>query len=213
MGEQPVQSKQPLKDAVDANSGRFEYFKQALTLGLAGLAGMAALFTDSTRVPTGGLALSFSVGAGTCLLIIVAWSAFALGTYANLLQCIALKEGLIPKIKSKAETKEPEYFAAGINLQAQVVTAALIAAGVCLVGFAAVRIFAPSTTEVEAAIAMGREMVARQTGQRAQAPELQRLELKGGAFELVFSDGRERLIVSVSSDGRKVTAFSRQPGP
>src|ERR1700737_4555385 len=87
----------PVKDAIDAYSGRFEFFKQTLTLGSAGIAGIAALFTDPTRVPT-DTPSKYIIGiAGLSLIIIVAFAAMGLSSYANLLTELAREAGLIPK--------------------------------------------------------------------------------------------------------------------
>lgn len=63
-----------LKAEIDAQSGRFEFLKQSLTLGLAGIAGTAALFTDTSKLPATlwsvitigffGVALVLVVGGG-----------------------------------------------------------------------------------------------------------------------------------------------------
>jgi hypothetical protein len=44
-------SADPIQDATRAQSGRLEYFKYALILGAAGIAGLAALLTDESRIP------------------------------------------------------------------------------------------------------------------------------------------------------------------
>jgi hypothetical protein len=62
----------PIKDTIDANSGRFEFLKQTLTLGLAGIGGVAALFTDPSRVP--GDTFSNWVLAGAGLVFVVAFA-------------------------------------------------------------------------------------------------------------------------------------------
>jgi hypothetical protein len=77
---------QQVKNEIDAQSGRFEFFKQALTLGLAGLAGTAAFFTDTSKIPEDGWSIAAIIVMGLALLATVAASLMGLSVYANLLK-------------------------------------------------------------------------------------------------------------------------------
>jgi len=82
-------SAQDVKDEIDAQSGRFEFLKQALTLGLAGLAGTAAIFTDTTKIPSNPPAIAAVCVIGAALLALVGFALMGLSVYANLLKADA----------------------------------------------------------------------------------------------------------------------------
>ena len=75
-----------VKREIDTQSGRFEFFKQALTLGLAGLAGTAAFFTDTSKIPKDSLSIATIIVMGVALLATVAASLMGISVYANLLK-------------------------------------------------------------------------------------------------------------------------------
>ncbi|GAA0308914.1 hypothetical protein GCM10009087_18680 [Sphingomonas oligophenolica] len=78
-----------VKDEIDAQSGRFEFLKQALTLGLAGLAGTAAFFTDTSKIPVDTWSIWTIIVMGIALLTTVAMSLMGISVYANLLKAIS----------------------------------------------------------------------------------------------------------------------------
>jgi hypothetical protein len=73
---------------IDIQSGRVEYLKQSLTIALAGLAGIAVLFTDKSKLPTAWWPWLSAVAASLLLLLTAAMAYMALSTYANLLKQI-----------------------------------------------------------------------------------------------------------------------------
>ena len=75
-----------VKDEIDAQSGRFDFFKQGLTLGLAGLAGIAAFFTDTAKIPSDSGSLGAVCVIGVALLVVVGAALMGLSVYANLLK-------------------------------------------------------------------------------------------------------------------------------
>lgn len=95
----------PIKDTIDANSGRFEFLKQTLTLGLAGIGGVAALFTDPSRVPSDTFSKWVLVLAGAGLVFVVAFAVMGLSAYANLLTVSA---------KISRNTKDVEKYSKGV---------------------------------------------------------------------------------------------------
>src|ERR1700722_10057266 len=96
----------PLKDTIDANSGRFEFLKQTLTLGLAGIGGVAALFTDPSRVPGDTFSKWGLVLAGGGPVLVVAFAVMGLSAYANL-QTVSAK---VPR-----NTKDVEKYSKGVR--------------------------------------------------------------------------------------------------
>ena len=83
-----------VKDEIDAQSGRFEFLKQALTLGLAGLAGTAAFFTDTSKIPDNGWSVFAIIVMGLALLATVAVSLMGISVYANLLKAHSAGEAV-----------------------------------------------------------------------------------------------------------------------
>ena len=174
----------PVKDAIDAYSGRFEFFKQTLTLGSVGLAGIAALFTDPARIPTEAASKYAVAAAGLSLIAIVAFSAMGLSDYANLLTALARGAGLIPA--AKPSHRPSEQFAAGVIRHAKVVIVALFCAWFSLTSFAGYRMFAPSTTTAETALATARVLVGKETGQPRESLLLTRLETDDEAYVATY---------------------------
>jgi hypothetical protein len=165
----------PVKDAIEAYSGRFEFFKQALTLGSAGLAGMAALFTDPTRVPTDIIAKVLAVLSGASLLFMVAWAAMGISSYGNLLTSIARKAGFsfAPK---PTHPKEPEFFARGVTQHARVIIVALGCAWIFLSAFALYKIWAPGTISVDIALSNIKGTLSKEAGIDPSLIPLERLD-------------------------------------
>lgn len=93
----------PIKDTIDANSGRFEFLKQTLTLGLGGV---AALFTDPSRVPSDTFSKWVLVLVGAGLVFVVAFAVMGLSAYANLLTVSA---------KISRNTKDVEKCSKGVR--------------------------------------------------------------------------------------------------
>lgn len=127
----------PIKDTIDANPGRFEFLKQTLTLGLAGIGGVAALFTDPSRVPSDTFSKWVLVLAGAGLVFVVAFAVMGLSPYANLLTVSA---------KISRNTKDVEKYSKGVRDHARVVIIALSVALAGTITFAVNRLFAPPTT-------------------------------------------------------------------
>jgi membrane-bound ClpP family serine protease len=143
----------PLKDTIDANSGRFEFLKQTLTLGLAGIGGVAALFTDSSRVPSDTFSKWMLLCAGAGLLFVVAFAIMGLSAYANLLTVTA---------KVPRNDDEITGYSKGVRNHARVVILALFVALIGTVTFAVNRLFTSPATPESAVIAAA-DFVAKQT--------------------------------------------------
>src|SRR5579863_1601358 len=74
----PSPSDEPIRDAIDAESGRFEYFKHALILGAAGIAGLAAILTDETKVPETPLRKWLLGACGVIFLLLIVTAVFGI---------------------------------------------------------------------------------------------------------------------------------------
>jgi outer membrane protein OmpA-like peptidoglycan-associated protein len=172
----------PVKDAIDAQSGRFEFFKQTLTLGSAGLAGIAALFTDPARIPT-DVAKWAVFAAGVALFTMLLFAVWGLSTYANLLTALAREVGLI----TGQSHRPSSTFSDGVIQWARAVMIALILAWVSLAAFAGYRLFMRAATSAETALATARTLVSKETGQPPESLFLTRLEADNETFRIAFS--------------------------
>lgn len=131
-----------VKDVIDAQSGRFEFLKQTLTLGAAGLAGIAALFTDPTRIPTDLYSRIAVAIAGLSLISIVAFATMGLSAYANALTTLAREKGLMaPSQRKKSDIQSSTFYIDGIVDHAQWVTVTLFLAWFSILAFAGLKFF------------------------------------------------------------------------
>jgi hypothetical protein len=167
----------PLKDTIDTNSGRFEFLKQTLTLGLAGIGGIAALFTDPSRVPSDTCSKWMLLCAGTGLLFVVAFAVMGLSAYANLLTVAA-------RVPRKAD--DVDKYSKGVRDHARVVIIALSVALAGTVAFAVNRLFTPPTTP-EGAVTTAASFVATETKLTADMVHFDKMETDGDAYVVTFS--------------------------
>lgn len=175
----------PVKTAIDIQSGRFEFFKQTLTLGSAGIAGIAALFTDTSRIPT-EMPSKYAVAvAGMALIFMVAFAAMGLSTYANLLTALGRESGLLPS--TKRPHRPSTTFIIGIVHHANVIIVALFVTWFSLTFFAGFRLFVSAKPSIEAAITTARMLVSKETGQPSESLFLTRLEAKNGTYVVTYS--------------------------
>ncbi|WP_338835146.1 hypothetical protein [Bradyrhizobium septentrionale] len=176
-GAAPPPSPPPIKDTIDANSGRFEFLKQTLMLGLAGIGGVAALFTDPSRVPSDTFSKWVLVLAGAGLLFVVAFAVMGLSAYANLLTVSA-------RIPQNAD--DVDKYSKGVRGHARVVIIALSLALAGTVMFAVNRLFAPPTTP-EGAVTTAAGFVAKETKLTADMIHFDKMETDGDAYVVTFS--------------------------
>jgi hypothetical protein len=195
----------PVKDAIDAHSGRFEFFKQTLTLGSAGLAGIAALFTDPTRVPTDALSKYVIAIAGISLIVIVAFAAMGLSAYANLLTEVAREARLIPKGRSTSVTSQ--NYTNGVITHAQVIIVGLFMAWLSLSTFAGIKLFTPFSTSADAALTISRTIASKETGQPPQSLYLASLDVEKEDFVMTYNDNatQSQITIRVSKNDGTVT--------
>ncbi|WP_334416650.1 MULTISPECIES: hypothetical protein [unclassified Bradyrhizobium] len=127
--------------------------KQTLTLGLVGIGGVAALFTDPSRIPADGLAKWILVVAGAGLLVVVAFAIMGLSAYANLLTVTA---------RDPRDPDEVAKYANGVRDHARIVIIGLSVVLVFTATFAVNRLFASSGSP-ESAVAAAADFVAKET--------------------------------------------------
>lgn len=197
----------PVKDVIDANSGRFEFLKQALTLGSAGIAGVAALFTDPARVPADTLSKWAIFGGAVGLAIVVAFAIMGLSAYANLLTVTSSGDA---RVRSRA----PAY-AKGVRDHARVVIIGLTIGFLGIGLFASWRLFlvSPAGTP-EAAIEAAGTMVSGQTKQPRDTLYLTRIEADRDAYIVTYHVAATKSVatVRVSRKDGDIILFTQEHG-
>jgi hypothetical protein len=192
-----------VKEAVEAQSGRFEFFKQMLTLGLAGIAGSAAILIDSTKIPS-DLASIITISIfGTALLVTSSASAMGLSTYANFLRAIYVRNGgfVSPKHPLK---NEPPFFEGQIITHARATFFALCVGVLALLVFAGFRLFAPLSLNPEAALSKTRLLITKEILQANQSSRLDHVEISGRDFliDYIIKPEGTKYAFRVSRDSR-----------
>lgn len=167
----------PIKDTIDANSGRFEFLKQTLTLGLAGIGGVAALFTDPSCVPSDDFSKRVLVVAGAGLIFVVAFAVRGLSAYANLLTVSA---------KNPREEEDVEKYSNGVRNHARIVIVSLSVTLAGTVTFAVNRLFAPPTTP-EGAVTTAAGFIVKETKLTTDMIHFDKMETASDAYVVTFS--------------------------
>ena len=199
-------SSSPLKDTNDANSGRFEFLKQTLTLGLAGIGGIAALFTDPSRVP-GDTFSKWSILCGAFgLLLVVMFAIMGLSSYANLLTVTA---------RNPTNQQEMSNYANGVRNHARVVIIGLLLAFLGISAFALNRLFASPATTPESAVTAAADFVSKETKLTSDRIYFTRMVAESDAFVVTYSvptTGSEVTVRVAKRDG-SVTHATKQKTP
>jgi hypothetical protein len=188
-----------VKNEIDAQSGRFEFFKQAVTLGLAGLAGTAAFFTDTSKIPSDPLTAGAIVVMALMLLWTVGASLMGLSTYANLLKAHANSETTVANLRTSMISHAKQVFVA-IGL-----TATAFAA------YAGLQFANRKDSAVTAADAVG--IAKKAAGVGGCEATLETLSRKAdNVIASLRSDGcKLRFTVTVKTGGGEVTSISSTP--
>ena len=200
-----------VKDAIDAHSGRFEFFKQMLTLGLGGIAGIAVFFTDQARVPKDLPSIIAVCVAGMALGVLVLAAGAGLSVYANLLTKIARSNGLIPAAK-KSDATTPEDYGQSLVSHARWVFLATIVGSLGVMAFAALQMFHATPVSAEDAVAKAKAVIAKGTDEDG-GPALQALQLKDGAFVMTFTTATAQFTARVAEHGGQVLQLVQRPFP
>lgn len=148
-----------------------------ISLGLAGIGGVAALFTDPSRVPGDTFSKWVLVLVGAGLVFVVAFAVMGLSAYANLLTVSA---------KVPRNTKDVEKYSKGVRDHARVVIIALSVALAGTVTFAVNRLFAPPTTH-EGAVTTAAGFVAKETKLTSDMIHFDRMETDSDAYVVTFT--------------------------
>jgi hypothetical protein len=198
------------KDTIEAQSGRFEFFKQSLTLSSAGLAGIAALFTDQARVPIDLWSRIFVGSIGLALLFVVFFSLAGLSTYANLLTAVARTLPVLHlDLKDQSNTKSPSYYANGMVKHARGLFGSLFLASIFILLFAGLKLMSQSNS-LEAALTAGRLAVARESRVEEPSVQVERFNTDQNKVFITYITGSQRFHVVISREGPKIIEFSRE---
>jgi len=151
----------PVKEVVERESGRFEFFKQMLTVGLGGLAGLAAIFTDADKIPD-DLLLRIPLGLfALCALVVVIACADGISVYANHLRHV--KRAEVDPNDRNLQSKLTQSESSILN-HAKAAMAASWVAAAALTFFAGVKLYQQPMVGADAAMRTARKFVIDQPG-------------------------------------------------
>jgi hypothetical protein len=201
------------KDTIEAQSGRFEFFKQSLTLSSAGLAGIAALFTDQSRVPIDLWSRILVGSIGLALLLVVYFSLAGLSTYANLLTAVARTLPVPPiDLMNQEKKNSPNFYANGMVKHAQGLFCSLFAACFFILLFAGLKLI-PQNNNLEAAITAGRLVVARESRIEGSSVHVERFNTDQDKIFITYTVDSKKFNVVISREGTAIVEFSREMTP
>lgn len=182
-----------------------------LTIGLGGIAGLAAIFTDSDKIPEDlwprGMLSLFAI----CAVLVVIFSAMGISSYANHLrdvEKISREPGSEKLIADRAGSEK------SIIIHAQ---GALLASGVsaiALIVFAGLKLFQSHAIGPEAAMKFARTLVGEQSGNTSPLL-LEHFQISGNEYLVTYSidGGKIKYSVSISRDSYHPIEITRLISP
>jgi hypothetical protein len=200
----------PWKEVAEIEAGRLEFFKQTLTIALAGIGGLAAILVDVNKIPNDwpskGLLMAFGISA---VLLVIA-SSDGISTYANYLRAVQ-KASLNPTdggLRTEQQGSEQS-----ILTHARWAIVLSWIAALILIAFAFWRVVQPSAG-AEAAMEKAREIVSIQPGN----PTLRSLEhfrTVGDDYLITYitDPNQARYTVKVNSHTNSVLEVAPEPNP
>lgn len=198
-----------VKEVVEIESGRFEFFKQMLTIGLGGIAGLAAIFTDEGKIPDGAWSKGTLIAFAICAIVVVVWSAMGISTYANHLRDVH-KLSLDPN--SDDLKRNRDHSEHGILSHARITLLAASAAAMALIIFAGVRLFGAEETGAAAAMGLASKTIRFQPGNPTPT-SLDHFQTVGDAYLVTYvtEPNRVQYTVRVKRDKNEVVEITKQP--
>jgi hypothetical protein len=155
-----------VKEATEAQSGRFEFLKQALTLGSAGLAGFSIFFIEPDKIPDSLPIRIIILLAGLGLLFVTGAALSGIGSYANFLRRTETEASTAVTPAATTATgqtpKTAAYYRQNVVLHANSCLVGIFVSGLIITVFAGLRIFSPSQLGPEQALNRGRDIVKNQ---------------------------------------------------
>jgi len=172
-----------VREAAEAQAGRLEVVRQAITVGLAGLAGVGILlFTDSGTY-LNRLGMKVAAGAGVALVLSLVASIHTLTTYANYIRVLGGEAGAAPRVPHARPSRDYE---AGIKIHLLMLYVLLSVAALAVLAIGYSRWFVPDRGENEA-IERGRQLISLQTGISPKALQLAIVEKTGSDYVIAYA--------------------------
>jgi hypothetical protein len=191
-----------VKEVVEIESGRFEFFKQMIAVGLGGIAGLAAIFTERSKIPDEFLTRSTIIIFAISALVVVGWSAMGISTYANHLRDVdklARKPEDSVLIKNRKESEE------GILHHARVTLIAAFVGALALIAFAGLQLINPHPVGPEAAMETAQRLIRLQPGNPIPK-SLDHFQLVGSDYIITYvTDQNKKYTVKVTTDKNEVS--------
>lgn len=186
-----------VKETVEIKSGQFEFFKQMLAIGLAGVAGLAAIFTEPTRIPEEFLARSMIVLFAITAILVVIFSAMGISTYANHLRHVEKlsREPGSSKLEAKRAKSE-----SGILWHARVILVMASIGAITLIVFALGQLLNAHTVGPEAAMELAQRLIRLQPG-NPNPKSLDHFQLVGSDYIITYvtDQNSQKYTVKVTS--------------
>jgi hypothetical protein len=185
-----------VKETVEVESGRFEFFKQILTIGLGGIAGLAAILTDPDKIPDEfwriGMLSLFAIFA----IVVVICSADGISTYANYLREVR-RLSRDPE-NAKLKQSRDEYEESILNHANVALVGSWIGAA-SLIAFSGLMLFGAHAVGAEAAMRAARKIVSEQPGNPAPQT-LDHFQTIGSDYLVTYVTGPGQVKYSVKVD-------------
>lgn len=196
----------PVKEVVEKESGRFEFFKQMLIVGLGGIAGLAAIFTDADKIPEDlWLKVPLAIFA-VCALVVVIASANGISTYANHLRHVKRNadDPTDANLQSAARSES------SILNHARCAMAASWVGAAALITFAGIELFQQPMVGADAAMRTARKMVIDQPG-NPSLHALDHFQASGNDYLITYVTDPDQVkyTVRINRETNKVLEITR----
>jgi hypothetical protein len=173
-----------VREVAEKEAGRFEFFKQMLAVGLAGIGGIAAIFTETGKIPEWPLLrVSLAIFA-ICAVVVVISSSDGISVYANHLRDVRKLADNTNEQQEQSLKRKVDASERSILTHAKWAIAASWVGALSLLIFAILRLIWPDGIGVEGAMKRAREIITEQSG----SPSLIRLDkLETSPSEYIIS--------------------------
>jgi hypothetical protein len=190
----------------EIEAGRLEFFRQTLTLALAGIGGLAAILVDVNRIPNDLLSKALLIAFGISAVFLVIASSDGISTYANYLRAVqrASKNPRDQDLQTNEQAKERSI----LNHARCAIVLSWIAAFI-LIAFALWRVVQPSAG-VEAAMEQAREIVSKQPG-NPSPQSLEHFLTVGDDYLITYMTSPNQVRYTVKINGRTNSVLEITP--
>lgn len=178
-----------------------------LTIGLGGIAGLAAIFTEPNKIPDEVLARSMIVLFAISAIVVVLFSAMGISTYANHLRHVEKlsREPELADLQAKSAKSEKSILS-----HAKWVLVATFIGALALIVFAGQKLINPHPVGPEAAMAIAQQLIRLQPGNPVPK-SLDHFQLVGSDYIITYvTDQNSKYTVKVTSDKNAVLEIATQ---